>query len=456
MSPRQRNARGAGGSTAASTRATGAVGARRHSCAAALASAFLAGEWSARGLRERGRETFGVTPRWLGGLAGEVLDVYHRPPLDRPHELADVIDAILTRRRVAREPRVRRWLFYEAEMGRMRWPVRPLVSVGELAELVEADPAHLAWLADARGLERTAPDERLRHYRYTWRHGRMLERPKVELKRVQRLILREILDAIPPHDAAHGFRRGRSVVTHAQAHAGREVLLRFDLEQFFASVDRGRVDGIFRTAGYPEAVASILAALCLNVVPAAEWAAVPLPDDPRALDAHRRLGRRLAAPHLPQGAPTSPALASLAAFGLDVRLDALARRLGATYTRYADDLAFSGEMQLLRVAPALRAAVDEIVRAEGFHLNPHKSRLTTRAGRQQVCGVVVNAHPNVSRRDYDRLKAIVHNAARHGPGGLDRARLRGRIAWVQAVNARRGEKLLRRFEAISWSAGAGR
>lgn len=439
MSPRQRTARGRGSSTAVTTSTTGAVGARRSS-SAALASAFLAGEWTRAGLRGGARETFGKTPRWLAGVVTDVLDVYHRPPLDRPRELAEVIEAALVRRRVRNVPAVRRWLFYDSRMGRMRWPVPVLTTVRELADFVGADVPHLLWLADPRGLERGAHAERLRHYRYTWTSGRMLERPKAELKRVQRLILRELLDPIPPHDAAHGFRRGRSVVTHAAAHAGREVVVRFDLEHFFSSVDGGRVYGVFRAAGYPERVAHLLAALCLNVVPAAEWDAVPRPDDPRLLDVHARLGRRLAGPHLPQGAPTSPALASLVALALDRRLAGLARRFGSTYTRYADDLVFSGDRRLL--APALRAAVAEIVRDEGFHVNVRKTRVVTQAGRQEVCGVVVNAHPNVSRRDYDRLKAILHNGAH----GVDRAQLRGRIAWVQAVNPHRGGKLLRLYE----------
>ena len=135
----------------------------------------------------------------------------------------------------------------------------------------------------------------------------MIERPKARLKEIQRWILREMLVWIPVHDAAHGFVRGRSARTHASAHLGRRLVMRFDLEDFFASVSAARVYGIFRTAGYPEAVAHMLTGLCTNVVPV---------DEPVS----GRLARRLATPHLPQGAPTSPALANLAAYRLDCRL----------------------------------------------------------------------------------------------------------------------------------------
>ena len=408
-------------------------------------------------MKARGREVFGKTPRWLSRIVAEVRDVYHRAPLDRPRELAAVIDAILRDRQVRAIPPVRRWFTFEPEMGRKMWPVPDLASIADVAAFVDVDIGHLEWLADPRCWERSATSEKLRHYRYTW-HARtqsvprLIERPKPVLKGIQRRILREILELIPPDEAAHGFRRGRSVVTHASSHTGNRIVMRFDLEHFFASVGTGRVYGIFRTAGYPESVAHVLTSLCVNVVPHATCAQAAVPDDERLLAAYSRLARQLASPHLPQGAPSSPALASLAAVGLDRRLRGLAARFDATYTRYADDLAFSGDARLAAAAKTIRAAVGEIVRDEGFRLNARKSRLMSSAGRQELCGVVVNAHANTARRDYDRLKAVVHNAATRGPQDLDRAQLLGRIAWVESVNPGRGARLRERFALIDWAA----
>ena len=155
---------------------------------------------------------------------------------------------------------------------------------------------------------------------------------------------------------------------------------------------------------------------------------------------------RLATPHLPQGAPTSPALANLAAFRLDRRLQGLATAAGARYTRYADDLVLSGSHRLHALAPL----VARIAAEEGFRVNPSKTRLMSRAGRQTVTGIVVNERPNVPRAEYDRLRALLHNAARDGPGELDRAHVLGRIAWVAALNPARGAKLRRLAADVDW------
>ena len=342
---------------------------------------------------------------------------------------------------------------------RFDWPVAGVDSVPELAEALELSDGQLAWLSDVKGLERSVAAERLRNYRYAAvprRSGlpRVIEAPKLRLKEVQRWVLREILDRLPVHDAAQGFTRGRSVVDHARRHSGQPAVLRLDLADFFASVSAGRVFGLFRTAGYDPAVAHVLTGLTTNVVPHHVWTVIHAAAAGAPVPATFHLGRQLAQPHLPQGAPTSPALANLVAFRLDRRLSGLAAVEGLRYTRYADDLTFSGP-RLARRASALTAFVGEIVREEGFALNTDKSALRTRAARQCVCGIVVNATPNVPRAEYDRLKAILHNAARHGPAGQGlsgrRAELQGRIAWIASLNPARGEKLKRRFAEIDWS-----
>jgi hypothetical protein len=407
----------------------------------ALAYAYLAGAWSEAAMLRRGREALAPPTRWLRPVTREVLAAYPRPPRDRPRELAAYVRLLLDERARPPAPRVRRWFVIEPAMAPSPFAVPEIATAGDLAAWLELEPAQLEWLADVRSLERHVTSQRLRNYRYTWiprrrGHARLLEAPKPRLKALQRRVLREILSAVPVHDGAHGFVPGRSARSHAALHTGKRVVMRFDLEDFFASVTAARVFAIFRTAGYPESVAHTLTGLCTNAVPLSivEQAAT------------HRLRRRLATPHLPQGAPTSPALANLAAHGLDRRVAALAARVGGTATRYADDIVISGG----RGVEGLRHAVAGIARDEGFRLHPDKSRLMTSAGRQSTCGIVVNVRPNVAREEYDRLKAILHNAALDGPGELSRAHLEGRVAWVAHLNPARGARLREWLGRIDW------
>jgi len=160
--------------------------------------------------------------------------------------------------------------------------------------------------------------------------------------------------------------------------------------------------------------------------------------------------RRLASPHLPQGAPTSPALANLCAFSLDLRLEGLAWRFGARYSRYADDIVFSGPQGLARERRALHGWVQAIARAEGFELHPRKTREMPQHCRQQVTGVVVNERPNLERGAYDLLRAQLHRLAATGCNAQTRARLQGQVSWAsQLVVASRADKLRRMLAAVA-------
>ncbi|HWC85940.1 MAG TPA: reverse transcriptase family protein [Solirubrobacteraceae bacterium] len=434
--------------------------------ASELARAMLEGTWTEEGVAESGAGCLDTWPSWLSALAMRILAVHRVPPTDRPGELEREIDTFLTERKapaaVYEPPRIIRRAREPEHTCDRRWPVAEIDSVGDLAERLELSYGQLAWLADVRSLERTVTETKLRNYRYRALPRasglpRVLEAPKARLKEIQRWVLHGILDHVPSHGAAHGFTRGRSVVSHAELHTGRQAVLRLDLTDFFASITAARVYGIFRTAGYPPAVAHILTGLSTNTVPLQVWRDISTPSDPRPGQPRFWLGRQLATPHLPQGAPTSPALANLAAFSLDRRLAGLARALGLRYSRYADDLAFSGDGWLRGRDGELAESVAEIAREEGFSLNRRKSALLTAGGRQTICGVVVNAHTNVARAEYDRLKAILHNIARNGAASENwagianlREHLRGRIAWIDSLNPTRGEKLRQRFAEIDW------
>lgn len=433
----------------------------RRDLARALAAGFLAGPWTQPGLVDSGALVVGRRRRWLAPLARQTLELYSRPPFDRPRELAAVVASLPAAEKAAGDRPVARTVV-ATRMLENRWALPPLDDLSDLAHFLDLRATELEWYADTRRLARKTGEPRLQHYRVSHRVTpsgavRVLEAPKLELKSIQRRLLGEVLSLVPPHPAARGFRPGGSVRSYAAPHAGRPVVIRLDLEAFFAHVTVARVYGIWRTAGYPEPVAHRLAGLVTCVLPLSLWRSVPRPAQETLLDAHWRLGRRLAAPHLPQGAPTSPALANLAAFGLDVRLTALAASWGGRYTRYADDLALSGDHGWGRSTSRLLDAVEEIVQDEGFRLNPRKTGVMPRAGRQTLGGLVVNQRPKVSRRDVDTLRAILHNCHRHGPSTQNRDdhpafadHLRGRIAWVAQHDPSRGARLQALHDAIDW------
>lgn len=428
--------------------------------ALALAGAFLGGPWTHAGLVSSGAVVLRRRADWLPPLAREVLAVYPTAPLDAPRELAAVV---ATRSGPEARGRPRSRPVVATRMLRNPWHLPVLHGLEDVGRLLRLDPGELEWFADGRHLARTTAVGPLQHYRTSTRSApsgavRVLEAPKPRLKAVQRLLLSRVLHGIPPHEAAHGFRPRRSVATYAAPHAGRAVVLRMDLEGFFASVSVGRVYGVLRTAGYPEPVAHCLAGLCTTVLPRSAWARVPRPADPALADAHWRLGRRLAAPHLPQGAPTSPVLANLAAHRLDVRLSALAASWGGVYTRYADDLALSGGRGWGRGTSRLLDAVAAVAASEGFRVNDRKTAVLPRAGRQVLGGLVVNERPHVGRAEVDRLKAVLHNCVRHGPASQNRegvpdfrGHLTGRVAWVAQHDAVRGARLRAQLAAVDWT-----
>ncbi len=434
----------------------------RQTLARALADALLDGEWLAVPMSARAASVLGGRPRWLRRLLGKMRSEFPQPPLGGRDELARALEQAGLRNRTDDGDPIspRRFNTAPPRMGPRRWPVPELATAKDLADFLGIEAAVMERLADWKGLGRFAADEPLRNYRYRWfpKSGggsRLLEVPKSRLRMLQRRVLHGILDLIPAHELAHGFSPGRNLLGFVKPHCGRELLLRLDLESFFSSVTSARVFGIFRSAGYPEGVARLLTAICTHRTP--EHVLKAAPDEmARTSEERWRVLKRLAAPHLPQGAPTSPALANLAAYGMDVRLASAASSIGAVYTRYADDLAFSFDSHGARRASRFHILAAGIALDEGFSVQFRKTRFVRQGAAQRLAGLVINEHPNVPRREFDRLKAMLHRAAKHGPAAMSglrqpnvRAQLVGRIGWVEQANPARGRKLRALFERIA-------
>lgn len=327
-----------------------------------------------------------------------------------------------------------------------------LKTPADLANWLEVPIGQLAWLTHLTDENLRPRSTKQTHYHYQFvkkRSGefRLIESPKSKLKEVQGKILCGILDHVAPHNAAHGFVSGRSIITNAEPHVRQKLVIHMDLKNFYPNVRVSRVVAIFRSIGYSREVALWLARLTTNSVP---WD-LKFPAGQFGYDYYHSR-------HLPQGAPTSPSLANLSAFSLDVRLTGLANSYQMEYTRYADDLTFSGAGVLYPALPEIIPMIKEIIRHERFYPNHVKQKVLRPCFRQKITGIVVNEKLNIDRREFDRLKAILHNCRRLGPSTQKRnvqtdfrSHLQGRIAHVRQINAHRAMKLQHIYDQINWS-----
>ncbi len=258
--------------------------------------------------------------------------------------------------------------------------------------------------------------------------------PRAELKSVQRSILEHILSKIPAHDACHGFTQGRSTLTNASPHQGAAVIIKMDLEDFFPTIHYWRVEGFFRYCGYDDEVASTLASLC-------------------TFRATSQSGKARWPGVLPQGAPSSPSLANLICVRMDKRLQGVANRYGATYTRYADDLTFSFASEPASLG-RFQWWVDQICGQEGFSENLRKRRVLRPNNQQRITGVVVNSGLSIPRQARRRFRAILNNCRKHGVASQARghddfpAYLRGFAAYIHMVQPTLGKKLLAEVDSL--------
>ncbi len=273
---------------------------------------------------------------------------------------------------------------------------------------------------------------------------RRIAAPRAKLRAVQRTLLDQILAKVPVHDASHGFVAGRSTVTNAAPHVKAAIVVKLDLQDFFPTVHYRRVKGLFQQLGYNAPVSAVLAGLT-TYRPKLGNGDVVWPG------------------MLPQGAPTSPAIANLCCRRLDARLAKLADKCGATYTRYADDLTFSFKQQPTVKLGRFLWWVDGICHAEGFIERPDKRRILRGKHQQRVTGLVVNHVVHVPRADRKRFRAILHNCAVHGLASQVKegtaaelaAYLAGFAAYVQMVEPELGKKYAAQVETILSKESAG-
>ena len=272
----------------------------------------------------------------------------------------------------------------------LRLKGRPLVTSRDVATYFEVPHAKMLWT-----LYQAPDDAKYRAFEIPKRTGGMrpIHAPYGLVRDLQDKFKIDLVQLYKPHPGAHGFISERSVVSNAAAHAGKRWVFNIDLEDFFPTINFGRIRGLLLQP--PFGMGPAAAAVCAQIVTFKNG--------------------------LPQGAPTSPVLSNLIAISLDRGLRRLARNHRLSYSRYADDITFSTDNPQFPAAIALQepktgggstafagAALERTVTASGFRINARKVRLQGRGVRQAVTGLSVNRLVNVQRRPIRRIRAMLH------------------------------------------------
>lgn len=220
---------------------------------------------------------------------------------------------------------------------------------------------------------------------------RKISSPKRGLLIIQKKLSQVLYAVYRPRPSVHGFTVQKSILTNARAHTRKNFVLNLDLENFFGSINFGRVRGLFISAPYniDEKAATVLAQICC----------------------HQN--------QLPQGAPTSPVVSNMICSKMDRELQVFSEKYGLFYTRYADDLTFSTTRKVL--PSGVVAAFDpgfsnivvgnelrSIIESNGFKINISKARLSYKTQRQKVTGLIVNKKVNINRKYIRNIYGALH------------------------------------------------
>ncbi len=230
--------------------------------------------------------------------------------------------------------------------------------------------------------------------------------PFDETKELQDRIYQRFLRALPLHSSCKGFRRGYSIVENALPHVSSSIVIGLDISDFFPSTSSDRVKELFLSLGWDPQTAKKLVKICTI-----------------------RDG-------LPQGAPTSPSLSNLVNYRLDCRLNGLARRFEAVYTRYADDLTFSLKRADQRSVSAICRLVCKILADFGYQVQPEKTRILRSHRQQRVTGLVVNEKVQLPRERRRLLRSANHRAKNGMPVTLSEDQMRGWATLEKMIETR--------------------
>lgn len=255
---------------------------------------------------------------------------------------------------------------------------------------------------------------------------RWIDAPLSPLIDMQEKILYNILYKFKQHKCCVGFTKNKSVRDGANLHLGSKVLLTMDLENFFNNI---KISQVIQTLDH------LTYKLYLN-------------SDPKQSRCAKNEILAIAQlmvfkSQVPQGAPTSPALANLVAYNLDIALSELAQQQNCIYTRYADDLAFSSVNKTFNIGQLI-PTIKDLITTHGFKLNYKKTKIRRPHNRMTVTGIVINEKLTVPRWKWRNFRAQLYNISKTGlPISLEHyQQLRGYAEWIKSLHPKRGTQFI--------------
>ena len=331
----------------------------------------------------------------------------------------------------------------ESDVNRLKSQNLPVLhNAADIAAAMKISIGELRFLSFSRKNSRISHYRRFKVAKKTGGY-RLISAPMPKLKRAQHWILEHVLNKVEIHGNAHGCVLKKSIKTNAIPHVGKAVVINQDFKNFFPSVTYNRIKGVFLMLGYSNQVATIFSLLCSE----------PKIVDVSLLDENyfAQRGERF----LPQGSPCSPAITNVLCRKLDYRLTGLAKKYGFIYTRYVDDITFSGSIESYANITSLLKYSRKIVTSENFKLHPEKLRVMKRSAKQEVTGVVVNEKVNISRKTLKRFRALLFQIEKDGiegkswnTGGNVLAQIDGFANYIYQIDSIKGEAYKKRVSEI--------
>ncbi|WP_201713015.1 retron St85 family RNA-directed DNA polymerase [Rossellomorea arthrocnemi] len=256
--------------------------------------------------------------------------------------------------------------------------------------------------------------------------SRKLNAPSENLKYIQKWIVENVLYRLDTSKVATGFVPQKSIVDNAKPHVGKECVINLDLKDFFPSIKYVWIYNLFISLGYTRHLSMLFTGICtLNN-------------------------------ELPQGAPSSPYLSNLICEKLDSRLSSLAENMGASYTRYADDLTFSGDKEITKYIKLIKRVIKE----EKFELNEKKVRVRFSYHQQMVTGLIVNEKLSVPQKTKKYLRQQIYYAKKYGVSsslqkqGVTKSNYNGHLFglayFIKMVEPDCGTKFIEELKQIDW------